>query len=159
MIRLGAGVEIHKTHPQAVDSEIKSPFVFVYGLALAGIFLGIAAGDTNAKPASADCLVERAPCRLAQVHNTKYRNIHHRKATMDHGLTEPPITTHDEQTELSTFPITREDFEADSRVSWSRITAKWTLEADDGSEFEFDQVLKRWIPVVCCYTRPDSCPV
>lgn len=70
---------------------------------------------------------------------------------MHHGLTEPPTTTYEDEhepTEVSSFPLTREEFEADSRVSWSRITAKWTLEADDGSEFEFDQVLKRWIPVV-----------
>lgn len=69
---------------------------------------------------------------------------------MDHGLVEPPITTYDDEpTEISTFPLTREEFEADSRVSWSRVTTKWSLEADDGSEFEFDQILKRWIPVVC----------
>lgn len=58
------------------------------------------------------------------------------------------MTTYDELSEVSTFPMTREEFEADSRVSWSRVSEKWVLEADGGSEFEFDETLRRWIPVV-----------
>lgn len=58
--------------------------------------------------------------------------------------TEPlPLTS-----EAQRFPVNYEDFQADSRISWSRISNKWTLEADDGSEYEFDDSLKRWIPVV-----------
>ncbi|KAG0639806.1 hypothetical protein HOY80DRAFT_1009356 [Tuber brumale] len=48
----------------------------------------------------------------------------------------------------SSFPTTREEFEADPRVSWSRLTGKWSLEADDGTEFEYDEGIKRWIRVL-----------
>ncbi|RPA95320.1 splicing factor U2AF-associated protein [Choiromyces venosus 120613-1] len=48
----------------------------------------------------------------------------------------------------SSFPTTREEFEADPRVSWSRVTGKWSLEADDGTEFEYDEGIKRWVPVL-----------
>lgn len=49
----------------------------------------------------------------------------------------------------SSFPMTEEEFNSDPRVSFARTTGKWTLEADDGSEFEYDEALRRWIPVVC----------
>lgn len=55
---------------------------------------------------------------------------------------------------VSGFPITREDFDADPRVSWSRVSEKWTLEADDGSEYEYDEGIKRWVPVVFCPPKP-----
>lgn len=49
---------------------------------------------------------------------------------------------------LSAFPQTPEQFETDPRVSFSRLDQKWILEADDGSEFEYDEKLKRWCPSV-----------
>ncbi|KAI5808840.1 hypothetical protein DFH27DRAFT_509922 [Peziza echinospora] len=58
-------------------------------------------------------------------------------AALDHGATG-----------FNTFPLTEEDFRTDPRVSFSRISAKWTLEADDGSEYEYDEALRRWIPVL-----------
>lgn len=63
---------------------------------------------------------------------------------------EPPLPTEVGGGEGgSSFPTTREEFEADPRVSWSRLTGKWALEADDGTEFEYDEGIKRWVPVVC----------
>lgn len=50
---------------------------------------------------------------------------------------------------LSSFPATEEEFREDPRVSFSRLSGKWTLEADDGAEYEYDEGLRRWIPVVC----------
>ncbi|KAI9801036.1 MAG: hypothetical protein M1825_003571 [Sarcosagium campestre] len=52
------------------------------------------------------------------------------------------------ESSLSTFPRTSEEFEADARVSFSKVDQKWILEADDGAEFEFDEALKRWLPVM-----------
>lgn len=49
---------------------------------------------------------------------------------------------------LSSFPQTPEQFEEDPRISFSKVDQKWILEADDGTEFEWDQALKRWIPSV-----------
>ena len=48
----------------------------------------------------------------------------------------------------SGFPANPEDFDADSRISFSKLDNKFILEADDGQEFEFDNALKRWVPVV-----------
>ena len=50
---------------------------------------------------------------------------------------------------LSNFPQNPEEFDADSRVSFSKLANKFILEADNGEEFEFDDALKRWVPVVC----------
>lgn len=46
------------------------------------------------------------------------------------------------------FPSDAEDFERDPRVSFSKLDSKWILEEDDGSEWEYDGSLKRWIPSV-----------
>ena len=48
----------------------------------------------------------------------------------------------------STFPKNPEEFDADPRVSFSKLDSKFILEADDGQEFEYDDALKRWVPVV-----------
>ena len=53
---------------------------------------------------------------------------------------------------LSSFPQEPEEFDADPRVSFSKLDNKFILEADDGQEFEFDDGLKRWVPAV----RPQS---
>ncbi|KAK5005480.1 hypothetical protein LTR39_005911 [Cryomyces antarcticus] len=44
------------------------------------------------------------------------------------------------------FPQTVEDFEKDPRVAFSKLEDKYLLEDDDGSEWEFDERLKRRIP-------------
>jgi HIV Tat-specific factor 1 len=54
----------------------------------------------------------------------------------------PPIAA------SSSFPQTPEEFESDPRISFYKVDQKWVLEADDGSEFEWDGSLKRWIPMV-----------
>jgi len=54
------------------------------------------------------------------------------------------------------FPKSLEEFEHDPRVSFSRLDGKWILEAEDGSEFEYDDALRRWIPVVCARSCPPS---
>lgn len=48
----------------------------------------------------------------------------------------------------SSFPTNAEDFDADDRISFSKLDNKFILEADDGQEFEFDNALKRWVPAV-----------
>ena len=51
-------------------------------------------------------------------------------------------------TRSSSFPQNPEDFDADPRISFSKLDSKFILEADDGQEFEFDDALKRWVPAV-----------
>ena len=48
----------------------------------------------------------------------------------------------------SGFPQNPEEFDADPRVSFSKLSNKFLLETDDGQEYEFDDGLKRWVPVV-----------
>jgi len=46
------------------------------------------------------------------------------------------------------FPQETEDLEQDPRVSFSRLDNRWILEDDDGSEWEFNEAFKKWIPLV-----------
>lgn len=46
------------------------------------------------------------------------------------------------------FPADESEFDADSRVSFSKLDDKFILETDEGTEYEWDTALRRWIPVV-----------
>ena len=59
---------------------------------------------------------------------------------------EPPVDPPAQR--QSTFPQTREEFDSDPRVSFSKLDNKFILEVDDEHEYEYDDALKRWIPVV-----------
>jgi HIV Tat-specific factor 1 len=48
----------------------------------------------------------------------------------------------------SSFPIDPAEFDADDRISYSKLDNKFLLVQEDGTEFEFDDAIKRWIPVV-----------
>ncbi len=57
-------------------------------------------------------------------------------------------SSHSPEAPLFSFPKNREEFDADPRISFSKLDDKFILETDDGHEFEFDDALKRWVPVV-----------
>ncbi|KAL8781890.1 MAG: hypothetical protein Q9203_000858 [Teloschistes exilis] len=63
-------------------------------------------------------------------------------ANSDAGLMDPA------EPPRSSFPTNAEDFDADDRISFSKLDNKFILEADDGQEFEFDNALKRWVPAL-----------
>ena len=46
------------------------------------------------------------------------------------------------------FPQNPEEFDADDRVSFSKVSNKFILEAEDGQEYEYDDSLKRWVAAV-----------
>ncbi|OTA97006.1 hypothetical protein M434DRAFT_392452 [Hypoxylon sp. CO27-5] len=46
------------------------------------------------------------------------------------------------------FPTDPQEFDQDERISFSKLDNKYIAVQDDGSEFEWDAQLKRWIPVV-----------
>jgi HIV Tat-specific factor 1 len=48
----------------------------------------------------------------------------------------------------SSFTTNPEHFDSDDRISFSEVNNKFILELDDGTEFEFDDAIKRWIPVL-----------
>ncbi|KAI5283149.1 hypothetical protein KEM54_002362 [Ascosphaera aggregata] len=45
---------------------------------------------------------------------------------------------------ISSFPRSPSEFDKDYRVSYSKADGKWILEADDGSEYVWDEALRRW---------------
>lgn len=48
----------------------------------------------------------------------------------------------------SGFPQSPSEFDADPRIAFSRVDEKFLLETEEGTEFEWDNALRRWIPVV-----------
>lgn len=40
-------------------------------------------------------------------------------------------------------------FSEDPHISFDRGTGKWRYETDDGKEFEYDDVARAWVPIVC----------
>ena len=46
------------------------------------------------------------------------------------------------------FPTDPSEFDSDDRISFSRLDNKFIAVQDDGTEFEFDNQLKRWIPTL-----------
>ena len=46
------------------------------------------------------------------------------------------------------FPTDPADFDSDTRISFSKLDSKFLLVQEDGTEYEFDESLKRWIPVL-----------
>ncbi|RFU36030.1 hypothetical protein B7463_g373, partial [Scytalidium lignicola] len=46
------------------------------------------------------------------------------------------------------FPTDPEEFDSDERISFSKLDNKFLLVQEDGAEFEFDNTLKRWVPVL-----------
>ncbi|KAG0649719.1 Splicing factor U2AF-associated 2 [Hyphodiscus hymeniophilus] len=46
------------------------------------------------------------------------------------------------------FPTDPSEFDSDTRISFSKLDSKFLLVQEDGTEFEFDEALKRWIPVL-----------
>lgn len=49
--------------------------------------------------------------------------------------------------EVFTFPTDPSEFDKDHRISFSRLDNKYiAVQESDGTEFEFDAQLKRWVP-------------
>ena len=48
----------------------------------------------------------------------------------------------------SRFPQDPSEFDADHRISFSKLDNKFILETDEGQEYGYDDALKRWIPSV-----------
>lgn len=52
------------------------------------------------------------------------------------------------EAEYWTFPTNPDEFGLDERISFSRLDNKYIAVQDDGTEYEFDTGLRRWIPIV-----------
>lgn len=53
-----------------------------------------------------------------------------------------------QQAEYWTFPTDIEEFDKDERISFSKLDNKYIAVQDDGTEYEFDAGLKRWLPII-----------
>ena len=62
----------------------------------------------------------------------------------------PTPTPEEQQSSLTGFPKDPSKFDSDPRISFSKLDNKFILETDDGQEYEFDDVLKRWVLAVSC---------
>lgn len=47
------------------------------------------------------------------------------------------------------FPTDPSEFDSDPRISFSKLDNQFLLETEDGQEFVYDGVLKRWVHQVC----------
>ncbi|RMZ77190.1 hypothetical protein DV738_g4492, partial [Chaetothyriales sp. CBS 135597] len=63
-------------------------------------------------------------------------------------MAEPPRTSEDADGFPSGFPKSPSQFDTDPRISFSRLDNKFLLETEEGTEYEWDTSLKRWIPVL-----------
>ncbi|KAK3341410.1 hypothetical protein B0T25DRAFT_573796 [Lasiosphaeria hispida] len=52
------------------------------------------------------------------------------------------------EAEYWSFPTNPDDFDHDDRISFSRLDNKYIAVQDDGTEYEFDDGLRRWIPTI-----------
>lgn len=57
-------------------------------------------------------------------------------------------TTATREGAAAAFPTDPSTFDSDDRISFSQLDSKFLLVQDDGSEYEFDNAIKRWIPVL-----------
>jgi HIV Tat-specific factor 1 len=48
----------------------------------------------------------------------------------------------------SSFPTDHSEFDSDDRISFSKLDNKFLLVQEDGTEYEFDDTIKRWIPIL-----------
>jgi HIV Tat-specific factor 1 len=46
------------------------------------------------------------------------------------------------------FPTDPSEFDSDERISFSKLDGKFLLVQEDGSEYEFNEAMRRWIPVL-----------
>ena len=46
------------------------------------------------------------------------------------------------------FPTDPSEFDSDDRISFSKLDSKFLLVQEDSTEYEFDEAIKRWIPVL-----------
>ncbi|EER27980.1 hypothetical protein D8B26_005893 [Coccidioides posadasii str. Silveira] len=60
-------------------------------------------------------------------------------------MDEPPSLTA-ESAHRPSFPTDPSQFDSDPRISFSKLDNKFILETEDGEEYSYDTVLKRWIP-------------
>lgn len=70
------------------------------------------------------------------------RDVSRHKKPIPSNMAEQPVA------EVFTFPTDPVEFENDDRISYSKLDNKFiAVQESDGTEFEFDHQLKRWIPV------------
>jgi HIV Tat-specific factor 1 len=55
---------------------------------------------------------------------------------------------HNREAAASAFPTNPEEFDSDDRISFSKLDNKFILVQEDGTEFEFDDAIKRWVSTV-----------
>ncbi len=52
------------------------------------------------------------------------------------------------EAEIWSFPTNPDEFDQDERISYSKLDNKYIAVQEDGTEYEFDDGLRRWIPML-----------
>jgi hypothetical protein len=52
------------------------------------------------------------------------------------------------EAEFWSFPTNPDEFGQDDRISYSKLDKKYIAVQPDGTEYEFDEDLKRWVPII-----------
>ena len=52
------------------------------------------------------------------------------------------------EAEFWSFPTNPDEFDQDERISYSKLDNKYIAVQGDGTEYEFDDGLRRWIPMI-----------
>ncbi len=58
----------------------------------------------------------------------------------------------------SAFPKSPSDFDSDPRISFFKLEGKWILETEEGTDYEYVDGLKRWVPAVGTQTMTRLLP-
>ncbi|KAL5336928.1 putative nuclear mRNA splicing factor-associated protein [Aspergillus crustosus] len=64
------------------------------------------------------------------------------------ALQDPKTDATESPSPFGNFPQDPSEFDSDPRISFSKLDNKFILETDDGQEYSYDTILKRWIPTV-----------
>ena len=103
----------------------------------------------KAIPAKTFRLLLRACQQLLSLRNLLFRHL---RFLFNHTMAQIQSSASPTPPNQSSFPQDPADFDADSRISFDKLNQKFILETEDDKgnplEFEYDDGLKRWIPVV-----------
>lgn len=87
-------------------------------------------------------------------HETEFANpylVHKQslaRKIVAHVIMDSEATQSSAEWTQSGFPQSPSAFDSDARISFSKLDERFILETEEGTEFEWDGALRRWIPAV-----------
>lgn len=100
----------------------------------------------NAKPVPCGLRGQRNVIFYLGAPKSSAIELFHHTLPASRPLAQP--TTMAAEAEYWSFPTNIAEFDQDERISYSKLDNKYIAVQDDGTEYEFDEGLKRWIPMI-----------